>query len=71
MWLFNARLPATIIKLLGESPAPAAVQCIANILDSPGGLKFFDGPAIVTRVTPTSRLRRNTAKSFGAPPQGH
>ena len=37
--------PDTIIRLLGESPAPAAVQCIANLLDSPGGLKFFDGPA--------------------------
>src|ERR1700732_1616490 len=35
----------TIIKLLGERPAPAAVQCIANLLDSPGALKFFDGPA--------------------------
>src|SRR5262245_36388075 len=37
--------PDTIIKLLSERPAPAAVQCIANLLDSPGGLKFFDGPA--------------------------
>jgi len=37
--------PDTIIKLLGERPAPGAVQCIANLLDSPGGLKFFDGPA--------------------------
>src|ERR1700757_1328405 len=37
--------PDTIIKLLGERPAPAAVQCIANLLDSPGGLRFFDGPA--------------------------
>ena len=37
--------PDTIIKLLGERPSPAAVQCIANLLDSPGGLKFFDGPA--------------------------
>jgi Aldo/keto reductase family len=37
--------PDTIIKLLGERPAPAAVQCIANLLDSPGGLKFFEGPA--------------------------
>src|SRR4051794_27569044 len=36
--------PDTIIRLLGERPAPAAVQCIANLLDSPGGLKFFDGP---------------------------
>ncbi len=37
--------PDTIIKLLSERPAPAAVQCIANLLDSPGSLKFFDGPA--------------------------
>jgi len=37
--------PEMIIRLLGERPAPAAVQCIANLLDSPGGLKFFDGPA--------------------------
>jgi aryl-alcohol dehydrogenase-like predicted oxidoreductase len=37
--------PGTVIRLLGETPAPAAVQCIANLLDSPGGLKFFDGPA--------------------------
>ena len=36
--------PDTIIKLLGEYPAPSAVQCIANLLDSPGALKFFDGP---------------------------
>src|SRR5882724_3601843 len=37
--------PDTIIRLLGERPAPAAVQCIANLLDSPGALKFFGGPA--------------------------
>jgi aryl-alcohol dehydrogenase-like predicted oxidoreductase len=37
--------PDTVIRLLGERPAPAVVQCIANLLDSPGGLKFFDGPA--------------------------
>ena len=37
--------PDTIIRVLGERPAPAVVQCIANLLDSPGGLKFFDGPA--------------------------
>jgi len=41
--------PDTIIKLLGERPAPAAVQCIANLLDSPGALKFFDGPAKPSR----------------------
>jgi len=37
--------PDTIVRLLHERPRPAAVQCIANLLDSPGGLKFFHGPA--------------------------
>ena len=32
---------AKLVSLLGERPAPAAVQCIANLLDSPGALKFF------------------------------
>ena len=35
----------TIIKLLSEPPGLAAIQCIANLLDSTSGLKFFDGPA--------------------------
>src|SRR5262249_52645395 len=47
--------PDTIIKLLGEAPAPAAVQCIANLLDSPGGLKFFDGPAKPREVMTAAR----------------
>jgi aryl-alcohol dehydrogenase-like predicted oxidoreductase len=47
--------PDTIIKLLGERPAPAAVQCIANLLDSPGGLKFFDGPAKPREVMAAAR----------------
>src|SRR5207245_7546027 len=47
--------PDTIIKLLGERPAPWAVQCIANLLDSPGGLKFFDGPAKPREVMMAAR----------------
>jgi aryl-alcohol dehydrogenase-like predicted oxidoreductase len=47
--------PDTIIRLLGESPAPAAVQCIANLLDSPGALKFFDGPAKPREVMAAAR----------------
>ena len=47
--------PDTIIRLLGERPAPAAVQCIANLLDSPGGLKFFDGPAQPRAVMAAAR----------------
>ena len=37
--------PDAIIEVLGHDSKPAAVPCIANLLDSPGGLKFFDGPA--------------------------
>jgi aryl-alcohol dehydrogenase-like predicted oxidoreductase len=47
--------PDTIIRLLGELPAPAAVQCIANLLDSPGALKFFDGPAKPRAVMAAAR----------------
>lgn len=50
--------PDTIIKLLGERPAPAAVQCIANLLDSPGGLKFFDGPAKPRQVMAAARASK-------------
>jgi len=37
--------PDAILTVLNEDPKPAAVQVIANLLDSPGGLKFFDEPA--------------------------
>jgi aryl-alcohol dehydrogenase-like predicted oxidoreductase len=47
--------PDTIIRLLAERPTPAAVQCIANLLDSPGGLKFFDGPAKPRAVMAAAR----------------
>jgi len=47
--------PDTIIRLLGERPPPAAVQCIANLLGSPGGLKFFEGPAKPRAVMAAAR----------------
>ena len=47
--------PDTIIKLLHETPRPAAVQCIANLLDSPGGLKFFTGSAKPRAVIAAAR----------------
>jgi aryl-alcohol dehydrogenase-like predicted oxidoreductase len=37
--------PDAIIEALAQDPKPAAVQAIANLLDSPGGLKFYDEPA--------------------------
>src|SRR6202011_3653740 len=50
--------PDTIIRLLGEEPLPAAVQCIANLLDSPGALKFFDGPAKPRAIIAAARANR-------------
>lgn len=47
--------PDTIIQLLREQPRPAAVQCVANLLDSPGGLQFFDGPARPREVMAAAR----------------
>jgi len=48
--------PDAIIEVLAEDPKPAAVQCIANLLDSPGGLKFFDGPAKPREVMAAARV---------------
>ncbi|MBT6912693.1 MAG: aldo/keto reductase, partial [Rhodospirillaceae bacterium] len=37
--------PDAIIELLASQPKPAVVQCIANAMDSPGALKFYEEPA--------------------------
>jgi aryl-alcohol dehydrogenase-like predicted oxidoreductase len=47
--------PDAIIEVLAEDPKPSAVQCIANLLDSPGGLKFYDGPAKPRSVMAAAR----------------
>lgn len=31
--------PSVLLSVLEQSPAPAAIQCIANLLDSPGSMK--------------------------------
>jgi len=38
-------LPGSIIEALRGEPRPGAVQCIANCLDSPGGIRRFAEPA--------------------------
>ena len=38
-------VPDAVIETLRDDPPPAAVQAISNLLDSPGALKRFDGPA--------------------------
>jgi aryl-alcohol dehydrogenase-like predicted oxidoreductase len=47
--------PDAIIALLNDRPAPAAVQCIVNLLDSPGSIKLFDGPAKPRQVIAAAR----------------
>ncbi len=47
--------PDAIIEALGEDPKPAAVQIIANLLDSPGGLKFYDEPARPREIMAAAR----------------
>lgn len=47
--------PDAIIEVLAETPRPAAVQCIANLLDSPGGLKFHADPAKPRAVIAAAR----------------
>ena len=38
-------VPTAILETLEGNPAPGVVQAIANLLDSPGGMKRFDGSA--------------------------
>lgn len=38
-------VPAAVIDALGQSPAPGVVQAIANLLDSPGGIRQYAEPA--------------------------
>ncbi|MSP01124.1 MAG: aldo/keto reductase [Acetobacteraceae bacterium] len=47
--------PDAIVAVLGQDPKPAVVQVIANLLDSPGGLKFFDGPAKPREIMATAQ----------------
>src|SRR5215208_4352836 len=37
--------PGAVIEVIGATPSPAAVQCITNLLDSPGGMKTSPEPA--------------------------
>jgi aryl-alcohol dehydrogenase-like predicted oxidoreductase len=38
-------VPSSIIQAVAGSPKPAVAQCIANLLDSPGGMQRFEGEA--------------------------
>ena len=38
-------VPTVLMSVLEEEPAPAVIQCIANLFDSPGEMKSFEEPA--------------------------
>lgn len=46
--------PSAIQDVLEYGPRPAVVQCIANVLDSPGGMKRYDEPARPREVIATA-----------------
>ncbi len=43
-------IPSVLIGLLDSGVRPFAIQCIANLLDSPGALKRYEGPAMPREV---------------------
>jgi hypothetical protein len=53
-------VPGTILGALGQAPKPAVVQAIANLLDSPGGIRHYAEPARPRdhRARPRRRSRR-------------
>ncbi|MBI5505314.1 MAG: aldo/keto reductase [Deltaproteobacteria bacterium] len=50
-------LPRTVLRALESGPAPAVAQCVANLLDSPGGLRQFDDEPHSREIIRTARAR--------------
>lgn len=48
-------LPRTVLRALESDPAPAVAQCVANLLDSPGGLRQFDDEPHSREIIRTAR----------------
>ena len=51
-------LPRTVLRALETDPAPAVAQCVANLLDSPGGLRQFDDEPHSREIIRTARAHR-------------
>jgi len=49
--------PSSLLQALKGEPVPAAIQCIANLLDSPGALKRYDEPARPREIIAAARAR--------------
>ncbi len=50
-------VPDVILATLQADPVPAAVQAVANLLDSPGSMKRFDGPAKPREIIAAAQRR--------------
>ncbi len=53
-------VPSVVQAVLEDAPRPQIVQCIANLLDSPGGLKRYEEPA-----TPRTLIATAVAQGVG------
>lgn len=50
--------PRALFSVLTDGPRPDFIQCITNILDSPGGLHRFEGPARPRDVIANANAKR-------------
>lgn len=50
-------VPSALITALQGDPVPAAIQCIANLLDSPGALTRYDEPARPREIIAAAKAR--------------
>ena len=51
-------VPSAVLEVLAEDPAPGAAQAIANLLDSPGEMRWFAEPARPRDIIAAARGRR-------------
>ena len=50
-------LPSQLLQVLADDPPPAAIQAIANPLDSPGEMQWFDEPARPREIIAAAHAR--------------
>ncbi|WP_374573296.1 aldo/keto reductase [Phenylobacterium sp.] len=48
-------LPPTVLKALSHEARPAVVQAVANLMDSPGAMRRYEGPAMPRRIIASAR----------------
>ena len=50
-------VPSAILETVRDAPPPMAIQVIANLLDSPGAMMRYDGPARPREIAAAARDR--------------